>query len=149
MLSGMTLLEHAVARLGSWCDRVVIVGRGEGPAECLPDWPAPGMGPLGAIAAALRLAAAEGYAAVLTSGVDSLGLPDDLPARLAPAPAYVVAQPVVALWPVSAAGAVAEILAGTGKHSVRALAERVGARAVDLPGPLANVNTPEDLARLA
>lgn len=147
LFDGETLLAHAVARLGPWCERVVIVGRNQGPAECLPDWPAPGMGPLGAIAAALRLACAEGHDAVLTCGVDSLGLPADLPARLAPAPAYVAAQPVVALWPVSAAHDVAQILEGEGKHSVRALAERIGARAVDLPMALANINTPADLAR--
>ena len=106
------------------------------------------MGPLGGIAAALHFARDGGYAAVLTCGVDSLDLPEDLPARLSPAPACVEGQPVIGLWPVSAAAAVDAILTGNGRHSLRALAERVGARAVQLAREPANINTPADLAAL-
>jgi molybdopterin-guanine dinucleotide biosynthesis protein A len=104
------------------------------------------MGPLGGIAAALHLADDEGSDAVLTCGVDSAHLPENLPDLLGTPPAYVADQPVIALWPVSAAGAVDAILAGTGKHSLRALAEQVGARAVQLARNPDNVNTPADLA---
>ena len=48
----------------------------------------------------------EDFDAVLTVGVDSPGLPGDLLERLSPAPAFVAGQPVIALWPVSAATAV-------------------------------------------
>lgn len=145
VLDGRTLLDHARARLAGWCGAVVVIGAG---ADCVPDWPQPGMGPLGGIAGALRFARDAGFGAVLTCGVDSLGLPDDLPELLAPGPAYVADQPVVGLWPVAAAGAVEAILAGSGRHSMRALAEAVGARAVMLPSPSINVNTPADLARI-
>ena len=110
------------------------------------------MGPLGGLAAALRLAADEGYDAVLTIGVDSTGLPDDLPALLGPAPAYLAGQPVIGLWShpdlgvAGAARAIEAILAGTGRHSMRAFAEAIGARAVSLDLAPANINTPEDLA---
>jgi molybdopterin-guanine dinucleotide biosynthesis protein A len=143
---GATLLAHAVEALAACCEKVVVAGRETAPAPTIADWPHPGMGPLGGIAAALRLARAEGFAAVLTTGVDSPGLPDDLLARLSPAPAYVADQPVIALWPVSAADAVEAILEGDGRHSLRALAERLGARAVRLAREPANINTPHDLA---
>jgi len=149
VLEGQTLLERAVGRLAGWCDAVVAVGRAEAPVPVVPDWPAPGMGPLGGFAGALRYAQGEGFAAVLTVGVDSLGLPEDLPARLAPGPACVADQPVVALWPVAVLPVLAAILAAPGRHAVRDLIAAVGARSVVLPGASANVNTPEDLARVA
>lgn len=149
MLDGRTLLDHALARLGGWCDVVAVIGATVDGVCCVPDWPGAGMGPLGGMAGALRLARAEGFGAVLTCGVDSLGLPEDLPALLAPGPAYVADQPVVGLWPVAAADAVEAILVGSGRHSMRALAEATGARSVALPSPSINVNTPADLAAVA
>ncbi len=145
-LGGHSLLARAVDALSGWCEQVVVVGREEAPAPTLPDWPRAGMGPLGGIAAALHLAADEGYDAVLTCGVDSADLPEDLLDQLGAAPAYVADQPVIALWPVSASAAVDAILEGAGKHSLRALAERTGARAVQLRCNPANINTPADLA---
>lgn len=147
-LDGRTLLERAVAQLEGWCEAVVVIGRSEDGVSCVPDWPAPGLGPLGGMAGALRFARDQGFAAVLTCGVDSPGLPGDLPALLAPAPAYVADQPVVGLWPVTAADVVEAILGGTGRHSMLALAEALDARAVTLPAPSANINTPADLAAL-
>lgn len=148
VLDGQTLLSRAVDTLAQWCDAVVVVGRTEAPAPVIADWPRAQMGPLGGIAAALRHGAATGHAEVLTCGVDSVGLPDDLPTRLSPAPSYLADQPVVGLWPASAAADVAAILQGTGKHSLRALAQRLGARAVTLAVHPANINTPADLANL-
>lgn len=147
-LNGHTLLAQAIDLLSGWCEHVVVVGRETAPAPCLPDWPRAGMGPLGGIAAALHLAADEGYDAVLTCGVDSPGLPDDLPALLSPGPAYVAGQPVIGLWPASAAASIEAILEGTGRHSMRAFAEAIGARAVKLACDPANINTPGDLAKL-
>lgn len=105
------------------------------------------MGPLGGIAAALRHARARGHTEVLTCGVDSPGLPADLPALLSPAPACLAGQPVIGLWPVGATEAVEAILAGSGRHSLRALAEATGARLVTPEREPDNINTPEDLAR--
>lgn len=148
-LHGQTLLARAVERLAGWADRVVVVGREAAPAPCLPDWPSPGLGPLGGLAAALRHAGDAGYDAVLSCGVDAALLPEDLPARLGAAPACVAQQPVIGLWPASAAATVAAILAGPGPHSLKALAAALGARQVMLPVTPANINTPADLAALA
>jgi molybdopterin-guanine dinucleotide biosynthesis protein A len=145
-LAGETLLMRAVDMLSGWCDKVVVVGRTVAPAPTLPDRPRPNMGPLGGIAAALYDARDEGYDQVLTCGVDSLGLPEDLPALLSPAPAYLADQPVVGLWPVSAITALDHILHGDGRHSVLAFAEAIGARAVRLDTIPININTPADLA---
>lgn len=152
-LDGRTLIANAVDMLSGWCEFVVVAGRKSAPAPTLPDWPAPGMGPLGGLAAALHLARDEGYEAVLSLGVDTAGLPENLPDWLGVetppyAAAVIASQPVIGLWPVSTVDAIETILKGTGSHSLRALAGMTGARAVTLPSPPANINTPTDLAAL-
>jgi molybdopterin-guanine dinucleotide biosynthesis protein A len=147
-LGGHTLLATAVDALSGWCEYVVVVGRETAPAPTLPDWPRPGMGPLAGIAGALHLARDEGYSAVLTCGVDSVGLPENLPDLLGAAPAYLADQPVVGIWPAGALERLEAILTGDGRHSMRAFAEAIGARAVTLQRAPANINTPEDLAAL-
>lgn len=139
-LGGQTLLARAVASLEAQCDSVIVVGRGN-----LADRPRAGMGPLGGINAALHHAASHHYAQVLTCGVDCGGLAPDTASQLAPAPAYVADQPVIGLWPVSAAPALDAFLAADAKHSMRAFAEMIGARAVTLAAKTANINTREDL----
>ncbi len=147
-LDGHTLIARAVDALSGWCEHVVVVGRETAPAPTLPDWPRAGMGPLAGIAAALHLARDEGYEAVLTCGVDSAVLPDDLAELLAPAPAYLADQPVIGLWPASAVEAIEAILTSEGRHSMRQFAEAIGARAMNSPVKSANINTPADLAAL-
>jgi molybdenum cofactor guanylyltransferase len=145
-IDGHTLLALAVDALAGWCEHVVVVGRETAPAPTLPDWPHPDMGPLGGLAAALHLARDEGYEAVLSYGVDCVGLPDDLVERLSPGPSYVEGLPVVGLWPAGATTALDALLESESSHSVRAFAEALGARAVALPRRPANINTPADLA---
>ena len=144
-LGGRTLLARAVDALSGFAEYVVIAGRDHGPAPCIPDWPRAGMGPLGGIAAGLRLAQDEDYESVLTCGVDSAELPDDLLELLGPAPAFLVDQPVVGHWPAGAAGAVERILEGNGRHSMLAFADKINARGVKSPSASANINTPADL----
>jgi molybdopterin-guanine dinucleotide biosynthesis protein A len=144
-LGGRTLLARAVDGLSGFCELVVIAGRDHGPARCIPDWPHDHEGPLGGIAAGLHLAQDEDYETVLTCGVDSANLPDDLLEMLTPAPAYLADQPVIGHWPASAAKAIEEILEGTGRHSMRAFADKINARAVKSAHEPANINTPADL----
>lgn len=144
-LGGRTLLARAVDVLRAHCDAVVVVGRESAPAPVLPDWPRADMGPLGGIAAALRHACEAGYDQVLTCAVDSVGLGNDLVAQLQPAPAYCESQPVIGLWPVGAVATLEALLMGEGRHSMRAFAESLGARAVRFAENPANINTPADL----
>jgi len=145
-LGGHTLLARAVDTLAGWCEHVVVAGRETAPAPTLPDWPHADMGPLGGIAAGLHHARDEGYESVLTLGVDSLGLPENLPELLSPGPAYVESQPVVGLWPAGAVDAIETLLLAEGKHSMLAFAEAIGATAVKISAKPANINTPADLA---
>jgi molybdopterin-guanine dinucleotide biosynthesis protein A len=147
-IGGRTLLARAVDALGGHCEYVVVAGREMAPAPTIPDWPKAGMGPLGGIAAGLRLAQDEDYEAVLTCGVDSVKLPENLLELLSPAPACLADQPVVGLWPTAAGAVVERILESDGPHSMRAFAESLGARAVKTQSKSANINTPADLARV-
>jgi molybdopterin-guanine dinucleotide biosynthesis protein A len=147
-LGGHTLLARAVDALNGWCEYVVVAGREMAPAPTIPDWPRPGMGPLGGIAAGLRLAQDEGYEAILTCGVDSVNLPENLLEILTPAPACLADQPVVGLWPQAACKAVERILESDGRHSMLAFAEAVGARAVKTHSQSATINTPADRAAM-
>lgn len=144
-IAGRTLLSRAVEALSAWCDHVAVVGRETAPAPTLPDWPAPGAGPLGGVAAALNHALDTGYESVLTCGVDSIALPEDLLERLSPAPRYVATQPVIGHWPSKAAGALEELMFSSRRHSMLAFAELIGARPVKLARDPANINTPADL----
>lgn len=141
---GVALVDHARETLARHCEAVVLVGRLGGIA----DWPRPDCGPLGGLGGALRHAREQGFDAVLTCGVDTLALPDDILVKLAPAPACVLAQPVVGLWLASSTPVLEDLLLSDRKHSMRAFAELVGARLVELERAPANINTPADLAAL-
>lgn len=147
-LGGRTLLARAVDVLSGWCEHVVVVGRETAPAPTLPDWPRAGMGPLAGLAAALRHARDRDYVTVLTCGVDSVDLPEDLPRLLVPSPAYLADQPVVGLWPARMVEAIEAILTGEGRHSMRQFAEAIGAHPVQTAAKAANINTQADLAAL-
>jgi len=145
-LGGRTLLARAFDTLSGHCEMVVVAGRERGPGHhCVPDWPHPDMGPLGGIAAALHFARDEGYASVLSCGVDSVDLPDNLLELLSPAPAFLDSQPVVGHWPTDAVDGLETLLLAEGKHSMLAFAGAIGATAVKIDAKPANINTPADL----
>ena len=146
MLDGATLLDRAVATLAALCSEVVVVGRDVAPVPVVPDHPAPGMGPLGGIAGALRHANSGGFDAVLSLPVDAVGFDAAGLSALVPGPSCCSAQPVIGLWPVTVMPVVEAILAGEGRHSLRQLADAAGARLVALPAVTGNINTPADLA---
>ncbi|MBC7987697.1 MAG: molybdenum cofactor guanylyltransferase [Sphingomonadaceae bacterium] len=149
MLEGRPLIAHVADALAAQADAVVVCGREWGALPSLPDRPAPGMGPLGGLCAALRHAAGEGYDAVLSAGCDTLPIPKDLIDRLIPAPACIASQPTIGLWPASLAPLLDEHLATTTDLSLRGWARLCGAIGVECGATPTNLNTPADLARYA
>lgn len=147
-LGGTSLLARAVASLAAMCDAVVIAGRDSPLATSIPDWPRPGMGPLGGVAAALRHAQDNGFDSVVTCGVDCGGLQKTLLQDLSPPSAHLENQPVIGHWNSNTAQAAMAILQSEGRHSMLAFAQTVGSRAVASVHAPANINTPADLAAL-
>lgn len=145
---GKSLVEHVIAALAEQVDAMVSVGRDIAGIIAVSDRPNPDMGPLAGVAGALAYAQENGFESVLTVGVDSVGLPPDLLSRLHPAPAYVENQPVIGIWPVDALQKLDAILASEERHSMLYFIEQIGARAVKLANPPANINTAADLERL-
>jgi molybdopterin-guanine dinucleotide biosynthesis protein A len=145
LYQGTRLIDRVGAALAAQCASVVVCGREEPRFTCIPDWPEPGLGPLGGLAAALHHASAGGFTHVLSAGVDAPDLPYHLAASLAGEGAAIVeSQPVVGLWPVAALPALEAFLRGGGRSLYR-FADAIAARPIDLPRPLMNVNRPEDL----
>lgn len=149
-LDGRALIDRVIEALALQVDALVVVGRTHPGIACIPDRPAPDMGPLGGIAAALHHATVHGFAQVLTVPCDAPFLPAGLRGQLSAAPvAYLADLPVVGWWPASAGAMLDTLLAGGGSRSVRAFADRIGATGMAAPSEIANINTPDDLALLA
>lgn len=141
---GRTLADHAAEAIRPHVDTVVRVGGADG----VPDLPRAGLGPLGGIAGALDHAATHGYDAVLTIACDMPRLSFELiKALLRRAPAYCVDAPVLGHWP-AALGAQLMAYAEGEDRSVVRWARSIGALPIAATEPIANVNTPEDLATL-
>ena len=143
----MPLIEHAARLLRPHVAAIVLAGRERRDWVSLHDRPRSGLGPLGGIAAALHYAAGHGYHRVLTIGCDMPSVPTGLFAALIDAaPAYCREAPILGCWPASLAPALDSHVEHDSKRSIRGWAERVSAAAVAAPEPLANINTPADLA---
>ncbi|WP_164158181.1 molybdenum cofactor guanylyltransferase, partial [Sandarakinorhabdus rubra] len=119
--------------------------------------PAPGLGPIGALAAGFGFAAGAGCDRLLLIGCDQPFLPADLLPRLAAAIAGAGAalparggqvEPLAGLWQVDEP-ALAAYIAGGGR-SLHGFAQAQGHVTADWPAegadPFANINTPADLA---
>ncbi len=146
MLGERTLLDHARQALSPYVDDVVVIGGADG----LPDLPAPGLGPLGGMAAALDHAASRDYRCVLTIGCDMPVLPRELvEALMRREPSFCAEAPILGLWPSALGAQLLSYLAVASERSVRGWARSIGALPITSPVPLPNVNTPADLAALS
>ena len=154
MYAGRTLLDHVIAALQLQTTAVVVCGRRSADftaaaVAAIPDRPAPDLGPLGGLNAALHHARSHGFNQVLSAGCDTPLLPGDLTAHLAgPGPAFVRDMPIIGLWPVALAGDLDRHLATAGDRSMQRWVRSVGARVVELAEATPNINTPADLADL-
>jgi molybdopterin-guanine dinucleotide biosynthesis protein A len=160
MVGGRSMLAAVIAALDL---PVMAISANGDPARfiefgrtVLPDGEFVDQGPLAGILAGLEWAAGLGMTALLTAPCDTPLLPAGLADRLWPAPCGVASggrlHHLVALWPVGCAGELRAFLSGPGSRSAGRFAESIGMRYVDFPAgsddPFANVNTPEDLARV-
>lgn len=150
VLDDRPLIAHAAAALEPYVDTVAICGRAFAPYLALPDRPAPGLGPLGGLAAALRHAADNGFDLVISIGCDVPALPAELVDALiaAGAPFAVRALPICGLWRASDADRLDSHLTSTDDRSMRNWLAACGGQWFDGDIPLANINTPDDLAAL-
>lgn len=150
MLGERALMDHALAALGPHCGALVVAGRAWPGIATVADRPRADMGPLGGLAGALHHAAAIGARAVLSIGCDTPMLPTALLVGLAKREdaAFVASLPVIGIWPSALARPLEMFVATDPRRSIRGWAAACGAAAVD-SGPLANVNTPADLAVLS
>lgn len=157
-VGGVTLLDHIIARLRPQTGCLALSANGD-PARfagrglpVLPD-ATPGLGPLAGVLSGLDWAAAVGCDALLSVPGDTPFIPDDLAARLRPAPAVAASDGrvhhAVALWAVSCRAALRAHLRAGGSRSVFGFARTLPMREVwfaTVPiDPFFNVNTPEDL----
>jgi molybdenum cofactor guanylyltransferase len=155
VLNGRALIDHAADALTPHVSHVVMCGRLHGRLVSLTDRPAPGLGPLGALNAALAHAQARGFDGVLTIGCDMPLFPAALAQQLiGDGPAIVAGQHLMGWWPATLAATIdAYVTAALNPHadrSMRGWVAHVGARIVDHgDAVLPNINTPADLAALA
>jgi molybdopterin-guanine dinucleotide biosynthesis protein A len=148
LLHGKPLLAHAAEALARHADRVVLCGRDLSGYLCLADRPAPDLGPLGGLNAALHHAAEAGFAGVLCTGCDMPIFPDSLAGALIGNEAAIVAhQYLMGYWPARLAPALDAYLREGTNRSVRAWLAVARPRIIAGP-PLPNINTVEDLRRL-
>jgi len=147
LLDGRQLIEHAVTALTPHSAQVVICGRTDPRWTCLADLPAPDMGPLGGLAAALVYALERDFSAVLSTGCDMPLLPDDLAeALIGKGPAVVEGQHLIGYWPADLAGRLLDHIARSETRSIRGWIAEVQTRLVPLAGgALPNINRPDDL----
>lgn len=149
MPDGRTLLEAAAAAIAPHVEAVVICGRRAEPWRSLADRPAPDLGPLGGLNAALHHAVGQGYDAVLTTGCDMPVYPAALAEALVGDSAAVLkGQQLAGFWPVTLAPELDAHLAEANNRSIFGWIDRIGARVVERPElVLPNINRPEDLEK--
>ena len=143
-VGGRPLIRHVADALAAGTQDLVVCGRSWGGLPALDDVPAAGLGPMGGLAAALCYAHAQGHDGVLCAPCDVLGLPEDLPLRLAPGPAVPDGQWLIGLWPVHCADPLVHLLRHEGAIPARRWIAASGA-AIRPPLPVRNVNLPSDL----
>lgn len=150
MLGDVALIDRAIAVAQAEADGVVICGRSYPPFAWVADRPRPGLGPLGALAGALRYAAEEGFARVLTLPCDVPFPPTDLRTLLdhGSRGACLAECPVIGFWPSELSAELDAYLERGEDRSMRGWVRSSGAAMVALGRPVENVNSVADLDRL-
>jgi molybdenum cofactor guanylyltransferase len=142
LLNGRALIDHVADGLRRQVDALVIIGREWPGIESVADRPAPDLGPLGGLNAALHVAQQNGYDAVLTAGCDVLPVPLDLVD--AEAPAVIANHYLFGLWPAALAPRLDHHLARETDLSMRHWIATIGAEEIASGTHFHNLNTQAD-----
>lgn len=157
-----TLIDHVARLLAPQVKALVVSGGAARPGlEVVADRPAPDLGPLGGLNAALHAALARGLPWVVMVPCDAATFPADLVTRLSAglgdAPAALArtatrGHPTLSLWSSALAPRLDAFIADARTprdRSVRRWADSIGGVTVEFAdGAIANVNTPADLSGL-
>ena len=147
MLGRRALIDHVAGHLEAQCETVIICGRAWGSRVSVTDRPAPGLGPLGGLCAALHYGATQGFDMVVTAGCDTLPVPEMPVGRRE---AVVAADHYLfGVWPVALARQLDTHLATTQDRSMRHWIAVSGARQVEVAATLHNLNTQADFRHYA
>lgn len=147
LLGGCPLIEHVAKALKAQCDAVIICGRTWGDWIAVDDRPAPGLGPLGGLCAALHYGAHHGFDSVASAGCDTLPVP--VLTDAARLPVVVERHYLFGHWPVALADRLDAHLATEQDRSMRHWMATTGARQVPVPTTLYNLNTQADFRHYA
>lgn len=142
LLNGKALIDHVADALRPQCDDVIICGREWPGIESHADQPAPDMGPLGGLNAALHVAQQKGFDVVLTAGCD--GLPVPLFDESEQGPCVIAGHYLFGCWPSSLADELGDHLAKQENHSVRHWIALCGARQIESGLEFHNLNSLAD-----
>jgi molybdopterin-guanine dinucleotide biosynthesis protein A len=147
LLKGRRLLDHAVQALSRHVEEVVVCGRETEGFVGLTDRPAPNLGPLGGINAALHHARKHGFSAVVTTGCDMPYFPAELfDALVGDEAAVLDGQHLAGFWPSTLADTLEAHLLSSADRSLFAWFDRVSPRFVTLPDlVMPNINRVSDL----
>ncbi len=147
-VDGQALIERVSAALSKQVDDLVICGRGWPGIKQLDDRPAPDLGPLGGVNAALHYAADRGFDGVLCMPVDVHPAPVHVAEQLVGERLAVLnEQHLIGYWPADM-GNQLEAYLQAGQRRVRHFLDQMNARRVDDPPGLVNINRPGDLEKL-
>ncbi len=147
LLGGRPLIEHVAEALESQCDTVIICGRRWGDWVAVDDRPAPGLGPLGGLCAALHYAADHGFDSVVTAGCDTLPVPGLT--EEAALPVVIEQHYLFGQWPAALADRLDAHLASEQDRSMRHWMAATGTRQVPVAAALYNINTQADFRHYA
>jgi molybdenum cofactor guanylyltransferase len=141
LLNGKALIEHVADGLRPQADALIICGRDWPGMDSVADRPAPDMGPLGGLCAALHYGAANDFATVITAGCDVLPVPQ---LRREDDGFIVKDHYLFGVWPTALASQLDCHLATETDHSMRHWIAVSGAHEILSDTPLHNLNTPAD-----
>jgi molybdenum cofactor guanylyltransferase len=151
LLGGKALIDHVADALRPQVDALIVCGRAWPGLDSVADRPAPDMGPLGGLNAALHAAQHEGFDMVLTTGCDVLPVPTftrhpGLDPGSGFLPRVIKGQHLFGVWPATLANQLDHHLATQTDRSMRHWIAITGAREVECATDFHNLNTREDFA---